>query len=86
MKLFFDKKLAVFLMVLVGEMTTISLPSLVAMVNILKTMDLHYRRHHLQRQHRILSTGPYSLATHARKRTKTPDNFLVTAMVKHQID
>jgi hypothetical protein len=31
-------------------------------VNILKRWTPHYRRHHLQRQHRILSTGPYSLA------------------------
>jgi hypothetical protein len=46
-------------MVLVGEMTTISLPSL-GTVNILKRWTPHYRRHHLQRQHGILSTGPYA--------------------------
>jgi hypothetical protein len=34
----------------VGEMTTISLPSLVVGKHI-KTMDSTYRRHHLQRQH-----------------------------------
>jgi hypothetical protein len=49
-------------MVLVGEMTTISFAITCRTVNILKRWTPHYRRHHLQRRHRILSTGPYSLA------------------------
>jgi hypothetical protein len=45
-------------MVLVGEMTTISAITCRNGKHIKKRWTPHYRRH----RHRILSTGPYSLA------------------------